>query len=37
MELGSWAGEARVRIEPFEAVELELGALWLPGGPSEAG
>jgi Uma2 family endonuclease len=28
-------GDARVRAEPFEAVELELGALWLP--PEDAG
>lgn len=24
-------GDARVRAEPFEAVEVELGRLWLPG------
>lgn len=26
--LGCWRDEARVRAEPFEAIELELGALW---------
>ncbi|EPX60884.1 hypothetical protein D187_001536 [Cystobacter fuscus DSM 2262] len=26
--LGTHVGEARVRAEPFEALELELGALW---------
>jgi Uma2 family endonuclease len=24
------AGDERVRAEPFEAVELELSALWMP-------
>jgi Uma2 family endonuclease len=28
VRLGTWAGEAMVRAEPFEAFELELGALW---------
>jgi Uma2 family endonuclease len=26
--LGTWRGEARVRVSPFEALELELAALW---------
>ena len=26
--LGTWRDEARVRAEPFDAIELELGALW---------
>lgn len=26
--LGVYAGEARVRAEPFESFELELGLLW---------
>lgn len=26
--LGTWRDDARVRAEPFEAIELELGALW---------
>jgi Uma2 family endonuclease len=26
--LGTWRDDARVRVEPFEAVELELGGLW---------
>ncbi len=30
VERGTWSGDARVRAEPFDAVELELGALWPP-------
>ncbi|WP_164017584.1 Uma2 family endonuclease [Pyxidicoccus trucidator] len=30
VERGTWSGDARIRAEPFEAVELELGALWPP-------
>ena len=30
--LGTHAGDARVRAEPFDAVELFLGDLWLEGG-----
>jgi Uma2 family endonuclease len=26
--LGTWYGAARVRVEPFEAFELELASLW---------
>ena len=26
--VGTWRGEAKVRAEPFDAIELELGALW---------
>lgn len=26
--LGTWTGDAKVRLEPFEAFELELSALW---------
>lgn len=26
--LGTWTGDAKVRVEPFEALELELSALW---------
>jgi Uma2 family endonuclease len=26
--LGTWCAEARVRVEPFDAIELELAALW---------
>jgi Uma2 family endonuclease len=26
--LGTWRDEARVRVEPFDAIELELGGLW---------
>ena len=25
---GTWAGDAQVRAEPFDAIELELGILW---------
>jgi Uma2 family endonuclease len=25
---GSWRDDARVRVDPFAAIELELGALW---------
>jgi Uma2 family endonuclease len=26
--LGTWRDDARVRIEPFDSLELELGSLW---------
>ena len=26
--VGVWRDAARVRAEPFDAIELELGALW---------
>jgi len=26
--LGTWSGDKRVRVAPFDAVELELAALW---------
>ena len=26
--LGTWRGEARVRVQPFDEMELELAALW---------
>jgi hypothetical protein len=26
--LGAWRGEARVRVDPLDAMELELAALW---------
>jgi Uma2 family endonuclease len=29
--LGTYEGDARVRAEPFDAVELELGGLWAQG------
>ena len=28
-QLGRYEGEARVRASPFDAVELELSALWI--------
>jgi hypothetical protein len=28
VRVGSWTGDALVRAEPFDAIELELGALW---------
>lgn len=35
---GTYGGDAAIRVEPFAAIELELGALWLPeadeGGPA---
>lgn len=34
LELGSWGDEDRVRVAPFEAIELELSALWLPEPPA---
>lgn len=30
--VGTWSAEDRVRAEPFDAIELELGKLW-PGQP----
>jgi Uma2 family endonuclease len=29
MQLGRYDGEAKVRAAPFDAIELELGALWI--------
>lgn len=29
LEQGTWSDDERVRAEPFEALELELGVLWL--------
>jgi hypothetical protein len=26
--LGVWSDDALVRVEPFDAIELEFGALW---------
>jgi Uma2 family endonuclease len=26
--LGAWSGDERVRVPPFDAIELELGLLW---------
>ncbi len=28
MLLATWRDDAHVRAEPFEAIELKLGALW---------
>ncbi len=28
LRVGTWTGDALVRAEPFDAIELELGALW---------
>jgi Uma2 family endonuclease len=28
LRLGSWHGDVRIRVEPFDALELDLGALW---------
>ncbi|MDC0707808.1 Uma2 family endonuclease [Stigmatella sp. ncwal1] len=30
LELGAWSGEESIRAPPFDAISLELGALWLP-------
>ena len=30
VELGSFAGDSPIRVEPFEAIELQLTALFLP-------
>lgn len=30
VEVGSFGGDAKVRVEPFDAIELGLDALWLP-------
>ncbi len=30
VDLGTWGEDDRVRIEPFDAIELSLSALWLP-------
>jgi hypothetical protein len=27
--VGVWRDEAKARVEPFDAIELELGALWI--------
>ena len=29
LRVGTWRDDAAVRAEPFDAVELELGALWI--------
>lgn len=28
--VGTWRGDARARVEPFEAVEVDLARLWVP-------
>jgi Uma2 family endonuclease len=35
LRLGSHTGDRRVRAEPFDAVELDLGAVWSDLGPAE--
>ncbi len=30
VQRGTYSGETRIRAEPFEALELDLGALWPP-------
>jgi len=35
-ELAAWRDDARVRAEPFDAIELELSALWEKEGPPSA-
>ncbi|MCI0570038.1 MAG: Uma2 family endonuclease [Myxococcaceae bacterium] len=34
VELGAFSEDARVRAAPFDAIELELGALWIPEAPA---
>ncbi len=34
VEQGAWSGDDRVRAPPFDALELEIGALWLPDAPT---
>jgi Uma2 family endonuclease len=34
LRLGAWAGEVSARIPPFDAVELELGPLWVKKNPN---
>lgn len=36
LRLGAWAGEVSARIPPFDAVELELGPLWVKKNPNLA-
>jgi len=33
--LATYLGDEKVRAEPFDAIELELSALWIPGAPAE--
>jgi len=33
--IGAHSGEERARIEPFDVVELEIGALWVASPPVE--
>src|SRR5262249_44734591 len=28
VRIGGWSDDARVRVEPFDAIELDLGHLW---------
>jgi hypothetical protein len=30
LQLGIWRGDASVRAEPFDAIEIALAALWSP-------
>lgn len=34
--LATFAGDARIRAEPFDAIELELGLLWADVEPAPA-
>ena len=33
--LATHAGDVRVRVEPFDAIELDLSLLWLPPEPED--
>ena len=37
VRIQAFAGDVRVRAEPFEALELDIGSWWLPGGSEESG
>jgi Uma2 family endonuclease len=30
LQLGTWSGDASVRAEPFDAIEIGLASLWSP-------
>jgi hypothetical protein len=33
--IGTWEGDAKIRAEPFDAIELALAELWADIGPRE--
>ncbi|HZH02765.1 MAG TPA: Uma2 family endonuclease [Myxococcaceae bacterium] len=34
LQVGAYENDEKARIEPFDAIELQLGVLWLPENPS---